>query len=105
MIGFEVGKKYAEIDKYLAEWRVTSRTKLFVTIVNNQGKTQRLKVWIHDNDGVESIGSLFRASFEVGSKSYLDFKNRVEIGNKKVAEMMQTDNEKANKFVNTLRTA
>ena len=105
MISFEISKKYAEIDEYLTEWRVTSRTKLFVAIVNNQGKTQRLKTWIHDNDGVEAIGSLFRASFEVGSKSYLDFKNCVEIGNKKVAEMMQSDDAKANEFVNTLETA
>ena len=87
MISFEVGKRYAEIDEYLTEYEVIARTKAFVTVVTvkNQGKTQRIKVWTHDNDGVEALGSLLRASFEVGNELYLDFKNRVEIGNQKVA--------------------
>lgn len=105
MISFEVSKRYAEIDEYLTEYEVIARTRAFVTIKNNQGKTQRIKVWTHDNDGVEALGSLLRASFEVGNGLYLDFKNRVENGNQKVAEMMQADDAKANQFVETLRAA
>ena len=67
MISFEVGKRYAEIDEYLTEYEVIARTKAFVTVKNNQGKTQRIKVWTHD--GVEALGSLLHASFEVGNES------------------------------------
>ena len=105
MISFEVGKRYAEIDEYLTEYEVIARTKAFVTVKNNQGKTQRIKVWTHDNDGVEALGSLLRASFEIGNELYLDFKNRVEISNQKVANAMQADDARFNRFVETLRAA
>ena len=104
MISFEVGKRYAEIDEYLTEYEVIARTKAFVTVKNNQGKTQRIKVWTHD-DGVEALGSLLRASFEIGNELYLDFKNRVEISNQKVANAMQADDARFNRFVETLRAA
>ena len=101
MISFEVGKRYAEIDEYLTEYEVITRTKAFVTVKNNRGKTQRIKVWTHD--GVEALGSLLHASFEVNNESYLDFKNRVEIGNQKVADAMQEDESRLHKFVEALR--
>ena len=105
MTTFEIGKKYAKIDEYLTEYEVITRTKAFVTVKNNQGKTQRIKVWFHNNDGVEALGSLLRASCEVGSEAYLNLKNRIEIGNKKVAERMQSDDARANEFVEKLRAA
>ena len=53
-------------------------------------------------------------SFEVGKRyaeideyltEYLDFKNRVEISNQKVANAMQADDARFNRFVETLRAA
>ena len=110
MISFEVGKRYAEMTDYLTEWKVTARTKSFVTVKNNQGKTQKAKIRTvdyadHEAIALTSNGSLLHASFEVGSKSYLDFKNRVEIGNQKVANAMQEDDARFNQFVETLRDA